>query len=466
LLSYFRLNDPLRLFVTYFIILVIRIPYYLSDWVPNGQNIRFFILGEKVGNGNWLFNEIYTTMGPLEGWLYAVLFVIFGKSLFIHHLLSFLLICFQSYLFNKVFNDNKATTEQTYIPGLIYGLLMSLSPQFYILSPLLVGQTLILVALNILFNHLEFRIKRDEGILSVGIIMGIYSLMFFPGVILAVFALIILLIFTNTAYRRYILLIFGFLIPFLLVLGIYIFFNEFEEMNFMQGSLFGENIFPIVSFKLYLVAFLPAFFFVIAIFAIIARGRYTNFQSTLIQTMFFWLIGSVIAYFANVDYGIDALILLIIPFAFFLSHYFILLGRKSSGEAIFIFFFIVAIAVNVVQWNTPEVLKAYLDDESERTDMNIAIPEGSKILFLGPGYEIYHKMTHGSNFLDWKLSKEILESPNNISSIESVFVGIKDDYPDFIIDPNDYLKHFLSRIPELDQKYELLPEGKVYKRVN
>ena len=466
MLSYFRLNDPLRLIVTYFIILFIRIPYYLSDWVPSEQTIRYFLIGEKVGNGNWMFNELHTTIGPLEGWFFGILYVLFGKSLFIHHLLSFLLVCIQSYLFNKVFHDNKATTEQTYIPGLIYGLLMSLSPQFYTLTPLLIGQTFILVSLHIIFNHLEFRIKRDEGILSVGIFLGVYSFMFFPGVILSLFAFLLLLIFTNTVYRRYILLLFGFFLPFLLVLGIYIFLNELHTRNFMQGSLFGENIFVLDSFNLYLVSSLPVLFLIFALFTIILKGRYTNYQSTLIQTMFLWSIGCVIAYFANIDYGIEVLIILIVPFAFFISHYFILLGKRSSAETIFVFFFIVTIAINVVQWSTPEVLRPYMIEKQSKSDLLEGVPKGSKILYLGPGYEAYQQMKHGSDFFDWYLSKKIFESSKDISSIEKVFDGIKNDYPEYIIDPDNYLKSFFDRMPEIRNKYEFLSEEKVYKLIN
>jgi len=135
LLQFFRLNDPYRFVVIVFLLLCIRLPYYLFNDILHWADLEYLLLGEKVAGGQLIYTDIQTTVPILVGMTFGMIDFIFGKSIGVYHVLSFLLVAFQAFLVNNLISFNKVTTESTYYPALLYILFFSLSPHLYSLTP-------------------------------------------------------------------------------------------------------------------------------------------------------------------------------------------------------------------------------------------------------------------------------------------------------------------------------------------
>ncbi|MBK7651153.1 MAG: hypothetical protein IPJ20_11075 [Flammeovirgaceae bacterium] len=123
--------------------------------------------------------------------------------------MALLIIFFQGAYFAILLINNKAQSESTYLPALIFGVLCLYSFDMLSLSNELLASTFLLFALNNLFKEVEFRIQEDNILLNLGVYLGIASLfvlsysVFLPGVI------IILIVFTRLTLRKGLLLVLG-----------------------------------------------------------------------------------------------------------------------------------------------------------------------------------------------------------------------------------------------------------------
>ncbi len=177
------------------------------------QELNFMLVGEKIADGAAMYSQVWETTAPLSAMVYGALDLIFGRSQVAYIIGAWLLICIQVFFFNRLVLSNKVYNENTYIPGLIYGILASLNPDFFSLTPVLMATTFLLPALNNIFSHIEVRAKRDEQILYIGLYVGLAYLFYLPMVIIGLGVLVVFVLFTGTVTRRYLMLIYGLLLP-------------------------------------------------------------------------------------------------------------------------------------------------------------------------------------------------------------------------------------------------------------
>lgn len=463
--NYLKINDPFRFIVIIFLLLLVRLPFYFYGGITQQNELQYLLLGQKVSEGFWLYSEIYTSIGPLAGWLYGLLDFLFGSSLVAHHILNFLLIAIQCFLFGKLINGNKATFEQTAIPVLLFGLFMSLSPASYTLSPFVLAQTFILLALNFQFSHLEFRIKRDEKIFAIGIYFAIAALFMQSLTIFMGISFLIFILFTNTLLRRYFLLAYGFILPILLLPTIYLLKGHAGDLYLVVIGLFDQGVVNGLT-GLGKVWIVPAIYFSFSILAIAASGRFSNYQSTLIQVMFIWMVSCGLIFYLS-DGGSPILLhLFTLPVAFFTTHFFLIVKRKRLINIAFYFLLFSIVGTNLLHVYRPSGFDAYLGNEERLTENSWTdTVEGKRILVLGPQVHYYYKAKHASRFFDWRLSEKYFTSTPDYGNISEVFQGIMTDFPDIIIDEDNLMGKFMPKIPEIRENYEKIPGRPAWKKI-
>ena len=452
MLQYFRLNDPYRFVTIILLLLSIRLPYYLLNDLLYWVDLRYLLLGEKIAGGQVLYTDIQTSVPILAGLTFGLIDVIFGKSIVVYHVLSFLLVAIQAYLVNGLINYNKATTDPTYYPALLYILFFSLSPHLYSLSPEGIGLTFIILALNFQFQHLEFRVKRDEKILGIGFYIGISSMFFHAGVYYMVVSLLVMILFTKTLYRRYLLLLFGFCLPYLLFACYYIYKGSLD-MYVASIFMIPYHFEFIVPNVIILVA--PAVMLALSFLLLLQTTRLTNFQNTLNQAMLLWLLFSFLVYFMTSEKEVSVLSLFAIPVVFFLTHYLVIKKRGWLKSLVFYLFFISVIGLNLTIWIKPELFsELYKTPRRAEPGKWENMTLNKSILVLGPDLQEYRNASHGSFFFDWKLSESLFRGPLTYSSIVEVYEGIRTDPPEVIIDEENLFEKFRDRIPEFQNLYK------------
>jgi hypothetical protein len=330
-------------------------------------------------------------------------------------------------------------------------------------SPELLASTVLLLALNYLFKEIEFRSERDEIILNLGACLGVATLLIFSYLIFLLATIVILFIFTRPSIRKVLLLLFGFALPHILLITLYYFWGEttslwygFYEANFILHGVLWINLEGIC-----MLSAIPAIYFVFSLFMLNREARFTKYQSQLFQVMFLWMLAGMAQVLVTRELSPNSLIIFIPSLTYFISHYLLLVRRKWAAETMLWIFLLGIVGTSLLARNGKL--------NSVRYDRLLQGPsvyhdqiKGKRIMVATDDPGIYLDNTLGGYFLDWNLSRQVLEHPDYYENVIQVNNSFKDDPPEIIVDPNNLMEGFLNKIPELKMHY--YREGDLYKR--
>jgi hypothetical protein len=433
------------------ILLVIYLPFFIGSQGLTVPELKSMIVGEKVHEGLSPYVELLDSTPPLTTWFYSFTDMLFGRSLLARHILAFLILFFQSAYLGIMFIDKKVFTENTFIPSVVFSLLAFFSFDTLALSGELLGAGFLLLALNNLFKEIEFKVQRDEIVFNLGLFISLASLCSFANSMYLLASLGVLAFYTRSSPRKYLLMVFGFMLPHIIVGSIY----------FLQGNLgalwsyyylpnleFNPN--PLISFKsLIILSAIPLLYLLVSLVILNREARFSKYQSQLLQAMFLWLMSSIPQVLFSKDLRPQNLIVFIPCFTFFITHLFLMIRRRKFAE-INLWVLIIGI-VSVAYLSRYEKFSSV--DYSSLLVKNETPLKSEKVLFLGEGVAVYQSHKHGSGFFDWDLSRQIFEEPEYYENVLKVYLAIKNDPPDVIIDQNNLMPEFFRRIPELRKAY-------------
>jgi hypothetical protein len=452
LLHFFRINDPYRLFGLLAVLLIIVLPLLVDPPGLTYPELKNFISGEKVREGNSMYVEIIDSTAPLAAWFNALLDLCFGRSVLARHILAFMIIFLQASYLGIVFSSKKAFAENTYIPSLIFAILFTFSFDTISLTPELLGSGFLLLALNSLFKQLEFREQGNEFIFNLGLYIGIASLFALSYAVFIVGCSLILIFFTRSSTRQYFLMIFGFFLPHILLLSGYYLMDGLDEiwLYFYRPNLGFYSDRFISNQALWTLTGLPLLFLFISLIAMNRDARLSKYQTQLVQSMFFWMIFSVLQILVSKDFRPQSFITLIPSLSFFITHFLLLIRRRRIAE---MYIWLLLIGIVTISYSARYNMWSGIAYDS------LLVPEsktsfgGKRVLALDSDYSFYKHNELASPFLSWNLSKEIFGEPGYYENVILVYKGLNADPPDIIRDKNDQLKPFLQQIPKLKDMY-------------
>ncbi|OEK07050.1 hypothetical protein [Roseivirga misakiensis] len=250
--------------------------------------------------------------------------------------LATVLILFNSILLNSIFIRNASFEESSFLPAAVMTILMSASPNFFFLSPALIGSSFIIFSLNNLFYHVKYK-GSEENILGTGFSVGIAGLFFYPYFWFYPLIVIIYIFYSSTLTRRYFLLTWGFVLPYIMTWVVYLFLE--------QGSEFSTSIFQqIVSAQVLgegLNNGLMVFGFGLALSLIAAIQGFSGLGMTnhqiMVQKAMSWLgFFGVVLFAIFGDANLSGLMILVIPMSYFITKMLISINKKLLTELVFI----------------------------------------------------------------------------------------------------------------------------------
>src|SRR5688500_18757623 len=293
--------------------------------------LKSMLVGEKQNEGYSMYQEVVDSSAPLAAWTHEILDSLFGRSVFVRHIIAFFIIFLQSAYVGILFISKKVFSENTFIPSFLFSLLFFFSHDTLSLSNELLGSGFLLLALNNLFQEIEFRNQGDESIFNVGLCISLASLFALSFIVYLFCAIVILLLFTRSNIRRFLLLIFGFLLPHLLAISI-AYLNdstaELWEYFYLSNLSFDRSTFVSAKTLLTLSA-IPLFYVVVTLILLNREARFSKYQSQILQTIFLWLAFSVLFVFYAKDLRPQTLIVFIPGLSFLFTHLFLLMRRKK-----------------------------------------------------------------------------------------------------------------------------------------
>ena len=427
------------------------IPQFLTSDPITKYELRTMITGMKVSEGNRLYGEIIDNTPPLAAWMYGLMDVLTGKSLFARQLLALLLIFAQSAFFGMLLITRKAFTENTFIPSLLFSVIAIFSLTINPLSGYLIGSFIMLIVINYLFREVEFGRQRDENVFRIGLLISLATLFDFSYIVYLPGIAIILVLYTRLGIRKHLLLITGFLLPHGLLASCHFLLGNLAPLlkyYYLSNSWWAFRIL-LSGNSLFWLAAVPSFYFLLSFLILNRQARVTRYQSQLLQIMFLLLIIALLQSFIVEEIQPQTLITLVPSLSFFITHYLLLIRRKRIAELHLWFFLAGILSINFISRYTHNAVNF----ERIFVSHSMGPYPGKRILVLAEGIHNYRGSEPATGFINWSLAKGVFTHPEIYANQVSVYNALKEGEPELIIDPENLMEAFLSRLPEINNMY-------------
>lgn len=456
MLTFFRVNDPYRIIGIFVLLLLLRLPYWLSGDHLMLPELSWMLLGERLAEGNRLYSGVWDNTGPLSAGVYFVIEWVFNRSQWVYSMLAVLLTTYQSLVFNDFLRARKAFRESTYVPALIFVLLSSFSFDFYTLSPVLLALTWILLAFRNAFHKIEGTL-RDTQILRTGVYLGIAALFYLPALVFVVPAFYAYMLFARLSPRRALLLLYGTLLPFLV--AITYFYTVGTSSGFIDQYLLAFNSLAnhhyVSGLSLLVIMAVALVFFVLALYKLTQYRRFTIQQTQLQQVMFVNVIAALASILFVRELAPFHLLLFVPSLAFFITHYLFIIRRVLWAEIATILLAI------LLPLNGYALLFDFFSiNRIARTEALMVRPTdydqlvaGKKVLVLGDDISIYRYAKLATPYLNWQLAAEQLNHIDYFENLSGVYANFTADMPDLIIDQAALMPTISERIPAIKNRY-------------
>lgn len=446
--------------------LLFRLPFYWSGVEMLLPDLNYMLIGERLASEKVLYKDLWVNIGPFSAMFFTIIHWLFGKSIIAYHAIGFITMFIQVILFNRLALRNKIYTENNYVPGLIYAILMSISVDMFAVSPIMLSVTFILLAMNNIFGQIEFRAKRDEKILNIGIYLGVSALFYFPSILFGLIAILGLAIFSATIFRRYLLIVYGLSLPFILF-GTYYFFtgNAINSLKIFFNSWFVGVVYRMDMGAIIVLCTIPLFYLMCSIFRIFQGTRFSNYQVRIVQIMLFWLVLSLLLLLRPTS-GLSDLIVFVPPSAYFITHFFTLSRKKMLSEVSLLIFMATIIGLSyAVFFKNGRVTKYVSYDpliiQNSRYDNLL---RNQKVWVIGDDLQFYKNSKVASRFYSWETySHLMIDVEDNDYLTSLVYEDLTKNAPSIIIDQHGVMTSLLTKMSGINCQYEMLEKG-VYVR--
>lgn len=149
------------------------------------------------------------------------------------YIICFLLVFFQSMIFNKICIDHDVLYAHTYLPGYFYMLFCSLFKEAFHLSPQILANTFALLALYQLFQLYKHP-NPAKIIFYSGFYLGCAFLFSLHFLLIPFFLLVAIILFKTVSLKDLLAIFFGVFTPIYLYFGLkYVFFGD-VDFNFIK----------------------------------------------------------------------------------------------------------------------------------------------------------------------------------------------------------------------------------------
>jgi len=319
----------LRIFKGYQAILLIVIPLVgILLWMDT-----FFIHDFEL-DGNYV-------LMPLG----KVMFNILGYDTFFSKFFAFILVFVNSLLLVRMNIKYNFLRTRTYLPAIVYIVLISFVKEVHRLTPALAASTFVILAID----KMMYTFKRDKlaiQIMDASLYISFSSLFYFPALFLLIYLWIGLLLLRPFKWREWLFTILGVILPYLIVAcilyisgkNISIPFEKIMEHPFIVGWQMENSLVTIIFFAY------VAFLIFLASIQIMKLFGTKKVHSRRFFIFFLWLFVLTIAiYFLVPSASIEILYISALPVSYLYAHFFINLRSQSFAEILF--FILIALVV-------------------------------------------------------------------------------------------------------------------------
>lgn len=444
----------------FFLFIILRIPYYLMDIPITQPELLWQLLGERLAAGNLHFADTIDSTGPFSALVYGINHVIFNNSLTSFSILSFLLISFQIYYTNELLIRINAFEEANYLPAFIMVVLYQLSFDFMTLSPALMGNTFILLAIGQLLRLTAINANPVPSILLMGFWGGVAFCFHYPYLALLPFLILTGLLVNRFSFQQLNLLLTSYLLP-VAFCAVYYFWSDglsaFIHLYLILVPKI-ERLFHVGIKDLLYIFSLPLVLALMGYFLNNMMHRMNVNQQKQNQLFLFLLLFNIASFFLMERVSPYQFVAMLPSLTYFTAHLFTLSEKRLVRQTIAYGFFLIVPLIGYswvfYQKNEPSFDKYKIDITTDNS-----IPMETAVMVLGENQNIYYQTEAASPYLNFRLTRLYFEGMDEMERKVRIYKDLQKESPDLIIDEEQVFDHWIKHIPTYQSLYEKDSQG-------
>lgn len=288
----------------------------------------------------------FMDFGPVTegGIVYEIFGLTFAEDHNGYRILSILVIFYHVILINRLAEFNNLTYANTLIPGIWYALMLSIVPEIHPLSPVLMGNTFILIAITQLFQSIH-RNQRSKRVFNTGFYVTLAALFdlsflyFIPFFIIAANAIILVRV------RDVILYTLGVVAPLYFLSAYWVITDQFFSGIQLVGQKFQlfkyDFIYQNYGIIKVMLFSLLVFFLLIVLNKVVTR---TNiFVRNKLTFLFYFMVMAAVAFSFSFHIQLNELQMVILPVGMLMGLYIVGIKRVQIAESIHFLLLIIAV---------------------------------------------------------------------------------------------------------------------------
>ncbi|MHA6248540.1 hypothetical protein ACXYMU_11425 [Pontibacter sp. CAU 1760] len=464
MISYFRSILPSRLILLILLFLAIQLPLILWGIPGTSPELLHMLVGERLADGYRMYRDVYDNTAPLSALVFWLVDVVAGRSFLAYRLVAMALLLLQALLLNATLNKHNVYATKDYLPALLYLVLGSLSFEFNMLTPLLIGNTFLILSLPYIITL--SREGLDNNRLFVGgFMLGLAALSFLPLALFLLVGMFAVVFFASSTFRSTLLMFCGFLFPYAVLITYYLYTNsteEFLEMQLLRPWHLKVAFLRPPADVAKLMA-IPAVVLLLSLLSVASLPQRLVFQVKFQQLMWVWLFTSMLVIFTRDEISVATFILVLPPVAYF-SEFFFVSARKPW--LLTLTFVLVFTSVLVLRYRLVLGINRFLLlDESPLLLEAQQLPvQGATVLVMGEDVSYYTQNKPVTPYLNWELAQRHFGRLDEYQAVFELYKNFQHEPPAYIIDQHNLMPELRYKVPAVFEAYRPTDTKGVYKR--
>lgn len=286
----------------------------LLFWFP----VFFHTMPVKDNNTLPLWDVIYSFLITFPSWLNFILLLT--------------LVSGQAIYLNLLLNKHVVLYKSSFIPALIFGLFVSITPSMMQLHPVYLVNLVIIYLLDRIFS-----VFKDEVLISrlvdCGLFAGIASLIYFPAIIILPFLILTTSLLRPFNIKEWLIILIAFIVPFFLISTYFFWTHNLVEFWQSYFNRFNEiKLIPVITQTT------PGIVLAIFIFLLLFVSLFKlaiNFRKNVIRTrnfqriFIFYLIFGIAWLLFTGGFDVIQMAFFAVPASVFCAYLFLLAKKKT-----------------------------------------------------------------------------------------------------------------------------------------
>jgi hypothetical protein len=445
--------------------LAIRLPLVFLGIPATASELLYMLVGERMADGFAMYRDIYDNTAPLSAFVYWTIDVVAGRSLLTYRLVATFLLLIQALLLNATLNNNQVYAGKGYIPALLYLLMGSITYEFDMLTPMLIGNTFVILSLPYIITISREGFENNRLFVG-GFMVGLAALSYLPLALFLLVAAFAVVLFASNTFRSFLLMLCGFAFPYAMLMTYYLYTDTnslFLEMHLMQPWRFGINLL-VPAPHLALVMALPAALLLLSLISTTSLPQRLVFQGKFQQLMTVWLLVSMVLLITRNQLSVGSFVVILAPIAYYGEFLF---SSRMKKWMLSLLFFVLLAGVLIIRYRQPMGIAQYVQVDDSR----ILLPEtkpafvNSTVLVLGDDLSYYTHNKLASPYLNWRLSQRHFGRLDEYQAVHELYLNFRSESPKYIVDQAGLMPQLKHKLPSVFDRYAPTETAAVYKKI-